>query len=236
MERAYDKYRSTHSNHLRSDGVTEETLYQLLPLLGGRRNQRIVELGCGGGELLSALMGRGYNDVIGVDFSPEQVESAAQLGIAVVAGDAESFLRDLEGPPGVILAIDLLEHIDLEELLDLVQCSFDRLTTGGLLIARLPNPQSPFGGAVAFGDLTHRTHLAPTAAQQLLRLAGFSEIVVLPCAPAPAGWRRSVRQLLWKGQQRLFRAMFSIESGLDTQTVFSMNFLVVGRKGPPHIG
>lgn len=230
MKRAYDQYRTTHADFLRGPRATAENLHQLLGLLEPYKGGAILEIGCGGGELIAALRNIGFSNVIGVDGSEEQVSAAKASGIPVMFGDVTEFLMKTENLFDVILAIDLLEHLEAEDLLDTTLSAFDCLAPGGIFVARLPNPQSPFGGAIAFGDLTHRTHLAPSAALQLFRLSGFLEIEILPCSPAPAGWRRYVRRKLWRVQQRVFRLMFSIESGLKTQTVFSLTYLTVGRK------
>lgn len=228
---AYRLYRTTHAVHIRGLRSTDSTLRQLLPHLKHiDRDALIVELACGSGELLDAMRQRGYRRVVGVDASADQVGASAAGPDTIVLGDAAEYLRGLTEKPSAILAVDFLEHLDTVALVDLTTLVHNSLATGGLFAARLPNPQAPFGGAIAFGDITHQSVLAPLAAQQLFRIAGFSEIDVVALPPDVYGVKTLVRRVLWHIQQAAFRAMFSIESGRGTQTVFSMNYLVLGRK------
>lgn len=230
VHRAYGRYRSTHADHITGMRAVDTTMQQLAPHLPPERDGLVVELGCGNGELIAALRARGFSSVVGVDASPEQVAAARELGVDVQFGDATDFVKNLSTPASLVLAMDFLEHLDREDLIDLCDAVSLKLEPGGLFIARLPNPQAPFGGSIAYGDITHRSHLAPLAALQLGRLVGFDDINIFPAPPAVFGWRTRARHLIWQAQQTVFRAMFAVESGLNTQRVFSLNYIFVARK------
>ena len=48
------------------------------------RDAQILELGCGHGAFIHLIRQAGYNNVVGVDISPEQVAKAERLGIVGV--------------------------------------------------------------------------------------------------------------------------------------------------------
>ena len=79
--------------------------------LGGRRGLKMMEIGCGTGEILNLL--KNWGDVCGVDYSPEAVAVCRKRGFKNlycqdfndldVSGMQESF--------DLVLALDVLEHI-----------------------------------------------------------------------------------------------------------------------------
>ncbi len=79
------------------------------------KDARILEIGCGSGELLGVLRDRGYQNVLGVDPSPGCVRSALQhYGVPAVIGTILTVLQPGE-PYDVLILIGVMEHIrDLE--------------------------------------------------------------------------------------------------------------------------
>lgn len=77
--------------------------------------QRVLELGCGKGDLLSAL---GPSKGVGVDFSPEMIQRARKLhqDITFIEADCHN-LQMLEGPFDAIILSDLVNDIwDVQEV------------------------------------------------------------------------------------------------------------------------
>src|SRR5262245_13331485 len=67
----------------------------VLELLGPRRGQRILDLGCGDGVLAKKLVDLGC-EVVAVDASAPQVEAARALGLDARVADAEALIFDDE--------------------------------------------------------------------------------------------------------------------------------------------
>lgn len=233
VRRAYERYRTTHIVDRWSSRHALETVDQIRAHLPSERDELIVELGCGSGELLELLHAAGYERLLGVDWSVEQLAEAERRGVAVRQGDARDIVRNLDEQAAAFLAIDFLEHLEVDAILELLDAAAKKLRNAGTFIARVPNPQSPFGGAFMFGDITHRSVLAPSALLQLLRLAGFDSVVIEPAAPSPFGFRSRVRRLLWGIQQRVFRFAFQIETGAGTEPVLSLNYIAIARRSLP---
>src|SRR5215471_2573779 len=74
---------------------------------------RVLELGCGSGDLLAALE---PSFGVGVDFSPGMIEEArkAHPGLSFFVGDIEDpdFIRSLPGPFDAIVVVDTLGALD----------------------------------------------------------------------------------------------------------------------------
>src|SRR5215472_12832898 len=72
----------------------------------------ILDVGCGMGFALLALKQLGFREIAGIDTDPGQVASCKAKGLAVTqCADSVEFLKSNPGRYGMILALDLLEHI-----------------------------------------------------------------------------------------------------------------------------
>ena len=89
---------------------------------------RVLELGCGTGNLLAQLK-PSYG--LGVDFSPRMIEVAKRnhRDLEFVVGDVEdaSFISELEGPFDYIVLSDTIGYLDDIERVFRVRCARSRL-------------------------------------------------------------------------------------------------------------
>lgn len=205
--------------------------HNLIPELPADRSARILDIGCGTGDLVAQLRGAGYTGVHGIDISEEQVRIAAERGIeGVELADLRDHLSANAGGYDVILAMDVLEHFDpggLFEVLDLIAAA---LAPGGLLLARSPNAVSPFFGRYRYGDLTHGVAFTTRSLRQALRATGFEDIRFAAVDPVPRGLVRTVRYLLWQGIAGVFKFMLAVETGQLRGHVVTQNLFVAARR------
>src|SRR5205823_2218521 len=78
------------------------------------------------------------------------------------------------GSLDLVVAMDVLEHLDLHSIQKVLTFAMELLRPGGFVLARVPSGDSPFGRALAHGDITHRTTLGSSAVLQLSGLHGFN--------------------------------------------------------------
>jgi O-antigen chain-terminating methyltransferase len=150
----------------------------------------LLDLGCGRGEFLELCREAGL-PARGVDVSPAMVAACRELGLDVAEADGLAHLRTL--PPaslGGILLSQVIEHLGLDQLTELVALCAEKLVPGGALIAETVNPESlsTFAGAF-YVDLTHTKPVHPEAASFLWRWAGLGDVQVLYLSPVPADQR-----------------------------------------------
>ncbi|MDH5307584.1 MAG: class I SAM-dependent methyltransferase [Myxococcales bacterium] len=104
---------------------------------------QVLDVGCGTGANLRLLAEIGFRDVMGMDCSQEAIEWCAQKGLPDVArGD----LRDLPFPEAhfdLVLATDVLEHI--EEEATAISELHRVLRPGGTLLVTVPAFESLWG-------------------------------------------------------------------------------------------
>jgi 2-polyprenyl-3-methyl-5-hydroxy-6-metoxy-1,4-benzoquinol methylase len=194
------------------------------------REQLIADLGCGHGVLVHCLRAAGYRNVSGVDVSGEQVAIAKGLGIeGVEQGDLQSFLRRHRGTLGVVLLMDVLEHLTKQEIFDMLAAVHAALRPGGRVIIHAPNGAGMHGMRILYGDFTHETCLTPQSAGQILRANGFSDVAVYEDVPTLHSAKGVVRFVLWHLLTLPRRLLLYAETGV-ARHVLSQNLLVVAQR------
>lgn len=105
------------------------------------------------------------------------------------------------------------------------------LRVGGRWIIHTPNGESPFGGRVRYGDLTHENAFTRESLSQLCHVCGFSEIRCFEDAPVVHGVKSAVRYVAWKTLRGLLRLYLAAETGDGGRAaIFSQNLLAVAIK------
>ena len=145
----------------------------------------VLDVGCGRGEVLAALAARGIEGV-GVDLDAGMVAEAASAGVDARQGDALAFLADADdGSFGAVIAIQVVEHLELDALLSLIELAHAKLRPGGRLVLETPNPASliVLGNSYLL-DPTHVRPLHPSLLSFLVERAGFADVRLAFYEPA----------------------------------------------------
>lgn len=126
-----------------------------------RPGGRLLEVGCGTGELLDGARGLGWT-VTGVDFDPAAVAVARRRGLDVREGDLAA-QRFPDGAFDAVAMFHVFEHVPDPPAL-LAECR-RILAPGGRLVVATPNPRSRgrrrFGEAWMGLDPPRHLHLYP---------------------------------------------------------------------------
>ena len=196
------------------------------------RSARIVDLGCGHGALVFCLKALGFSNVSGVDLSQEQIDLGRRLGVNEISRD--DIFHYLEGQHATLdaaLLLDVLEHMDKSEVLDLLDLVHRALKPGGRLILHVPNAEGVFGMRIRYGDFTHENCFTERSIAQVLRASGFSRISVHEEQPSVHGLKSFLRHMLWRSLTLPLRFLLLVETG-SARCVLSQNLLVVAHKPP----
>jgi hypothetical protein len=158
---------------------------------------------------------------------------AASFGISVELADGLDYLERMpEESVGAIVILDVLEHLEDDQLVKWLEAAQRRLDVGGVLVARVPNGEGLFFGAIRYGDLTHRRAFTTQSLRQALGPAGFQEIAFRPCRPVPHGIPSLMRSGAWIVVETILRFVNFAESGQWRGAIFTRNVVVVARKPP----
>jgi len=159
----------------------EERMERYARLFGDAR--RVVDLGCGRGEFLSACRKVGIG-VYGIDADPDMVSHCRLHNFEVGHGDIFAHLesvddRSLDG----IFSAQVIEHLTPPQIADLVQLAADKLKRGALFVAETIDPNTFSALRWYHLDLTHRQPVPSETLSYLLERAGFEVRDVLPLSP-----------------------------------------------------
>jgi SAM-dependent methyltransferase len=199
--------------------------HKYLPLLSSvRREEPILELGCGAGYLLELLELWGFSHVMGIDISREQVELARARALNARVADVFEYLGAVEQSFGAVIAVDFFEHFTRDELVALVPRIHRVLRHNGILLIQTANGQGLFPRQVIYGDFTHLTIFTPQSLGQLLRVFGFSQLEFFETGPAPTHLRGRMRLALWTVLKAGANGIRAIEAG-KRQKIWTENLI-----------
>jgi 2-polyprenyl-3-methyl-5-hydroxy-6-metoxy-1,4-benzoquinol methylase len=182
---------------------SKELFFKHLPQ---RRDFKVLDIGCGMGFHLLYLQTEGFKEVSGIDTDRSQVEAAKAFGLSVErVTDSIAYLNERPGQFGLILLLDVLEHVPLELELRLMKAIHQALIPGGRVIVQVPNANSPLSSMWRYMDFTHYTTFTNQSLAFVLRNAGFQKISM----PATGHIRRPAWYRLFSYGGRLeFRFWF----------------------------
>ena len=157
-----------------------QALERYLVYFPGPESGPVLDLGCGRGEFLALLRARGI-PASGVDRDPEMIARCREQNLSARQDDLLLALDALpDASLGGVVAFQVVEHLPLEKLIELVALAKRKLRPAGCLIAETINPQSLITFARAWSiDPTHRHPVHPLTLRFLVDAHGFarSEIV-----------------------------------------------------------
>ena len=159
---------------------------------------KYLDVACGAGQLLYGFKTMGFDNIYGIDVSPQQVLVAKKITNNVYEGDALEFLQKNINTFDLITAIDILEHLDKNEMFDFLDAIFLSLREGGRLILQMPNAESPFGHKIRYCDLTHENSFDPSNLNSILNIVGFKNFEIQECGPIVHGPISFFRWLIWR--------------------------------------
>ncbi|HAM37818.1 MAG: hypothetical protein A2474_04095 [Elusimicrobia bacterium RIFOXYC2_FULL_34_12] len=202
-----------------------------LKLLPKNKNSKILDVGCGYGRMLYFLNNEGYRNIYGIDTSQQQVETAIQNGLNYVEhASAFKFLENKKEQYDTIIMIDVLEHIEKTEVLELLDKVYFSLKAGGSIILQLPNALTPFN-VFLYQDFTHETAYTRASISQLLSTTGFENIRVFPIVPHIHGPKSLISHLMWKVVwQNLIKLYMLTANGNLMGNIYTSNLIAYAEK------
>ena len=157
------------------------------------RRVRLLELGCGTGNVLAALGGVG--EAVGMEAHPDLVAAARAAGLDARPGRLPAELPVPDGWAEAVLLLDVLEHLD-DDAAGLAAAR-RALAPGGLLVVTVPAYRWLWSGHdVALG---HRRRYTAGVLARRVGEAGFAvervsyfNTLLFPVVAAVRAWKRLV--------------------------------------------
>jgi SAM-dependent methyltransferase len=195
----------------------------------------VLDVGCGRGEFLDLLRGRGIT-ARGIDVNRAMVQECRAQGLDVSQADAVSYLAALpDDSLGGLIAVQVVEHLEPDYLLQFLELAFHKLRTDSRIILETLNPACWLAFFESYiRDITHRWPLHPETLKYLVVASGFTTASIEWRSPVPQQQRlESI-----KADTQLDRAVASYVDAFNANVekvnarMFTyMDYAVVGVKG-----
>nr|WP_315105513.1 glycosyltransferase [uncultured Campylobacter sp.] len=139
-----------------------------------------ADLGCGRGEWLEILKQNGFT-ARGCDVSEEMIKECEKNALEAKNQGAIEFLSELEDSSlALVSAFQLVEHLEFNELCELIKQARRVLKDGGILILETPNPENLRVATLTFYlDVTHVKPIPPMLLEYLCEFEGFSNTFMM---------------------------------------------------------
>lgn len=208
------------------------TISRIKDWLPDNKKANILDIGCGFGNLLKAFQETGYTNLTGIDISEEQIVKAKELNSQINFSciDLISFLKTSNEKFDLITAFDVIEHLEKEEAITTLNLIFSALNENGKIIIQTPNAESPWFGAVAYGDFTHEWFYTASSLEDVLIKSGFKNIQFKPSEPLFISFKGGIRRILWKFIN-LFLSIWNLaETGSRGSKIYTRVFLTHAKR------
>lgn len=196
------------------------------------KKAKILDFGCGYGQLLWRLWWAGYEHSEGVELVSElaaQAQQAAADRLRIHAADGREFLRNASATYQLIILSDVLEHFPVNDGLELLKIVWQALSPGGTVVVRVPNASYLGASFGRYLDVTHYVSFTEYSLLQLLDLASFTghQFVKEDLTICWREWRpwRPWKKLALRPRlnQLLHRFVFWLQGINPAPTIFSYN-------------
>jgi 2-polyprenyl-3-methyl-5-hydroxy-6-metoxy-1,4-benzoquinol methylase len=193
------------------DEMSEQMRRWLGPHLPADPDTAVLDIGCGHGYALSALQRLGFKNIRGVDVDAGQVERARAANLAVeLVADTVRWLSERPAAFGLILLLDVLEHVEPHAQPAFLMAVRGALRPGASLVLTVPNAAASLALYWRHIDYTHRISFTVPSLRYLLLNTGFEKPQFHSIELAPASWTaRAILQRVFRLHRRLeFMAEF----------------------------
>ena len=194
----FGNYRKSHVNYtcISDDGRKKqfERLYRdcyKLFFRKVRKDANILEIGCNEGTMLGVLFDNGYRNLTGIDLSPDDLDIARRnlpQDIKLEYADAFEYLSNKENVYDVIISKAVFEHINKENVIELIKICKRALVGGGVLVIDVPNMDWLLASHEWYMDFTHEWIKGKVGKKLLATLISWS----IPCISEEAMFSRQI--------------------------------------------
>jgi 2-polyprenyl-3-methyl-5-hydroxy-6-metoxy-1,4-benzoquinol methylase len=176
------------------------------------KSAAMLDIGCGMGFLVSALLRHGYTEISGIDLDEGQVSLCQKNKLPChKVDDSIEWLRDRHAKYSVIFCMDVIEHIPISAQVEFIEVLSGALEPGGLLICTVPNANASLGGRWRYIDYTHTISFTEISMEYLLAHGNFSEIIIKDDVLVPRHLWLLRPSVFWWLLARIFRLFRRLE-------------------------
>jgi 2-polyprenyl-3-methyl-5-hydroxy-6-metoxy-1,4-benzoquinol methylase len=187
---------------------------------------QVLEIGYGNALFMGWCRARGLA-VEGTELNEELLRRGRAHGFTVT-NDLEA-LRVQGRQYDVIVAMEVMEHIDKASFVAVLDTIRQLCRPGGHFIFKVPNGDNPFSLYLQNGDITHVIHIGSTLIRSTAQQAGF-DVVRIGCPATPfrgMPLKRQISLLIGTPLRQMCGRFFSLVMMGGYKTSFAPNLVAV---------
>lgn len=164
-----------------------------------QKSMKILDYGCGFGQIMEALRTKEYFGVYGVEIEKNAIAHCIKNNLNVKELDLENLKNPFDFKFDVIIFSHVIEHFEKNEIINILSfIKKEFLFDGGKFLVAVPNAQSNTNAYWAYEDWTHTTLFTSGSLYYVLRAAGFESVEFLDveCTLESKGLIKIVKKLL----------------------------------------
>lgn len=149
------------------------------PYLPETTNGAALDIGCGMGFAMNFLLINGFMPVEGIDIDDGQIKICQENNLqAHLVTDSVEYILNSGKKYQLVLALDVLEHMERNAQLNLTRAIYSALEPGGRFICSVPNANSMVASRQRYNDFTHHDIFTEESLDFLLYNSKFKEIMI----------------------------------------------------------
>ncbi|MDD3905526.1 MAG: class I SAM-dependent methyltransferase [Candidatus Omnitrophica bacterium] len=195
------------------------------------KNIKILDVGCGCGQLLYMLREHGYNRIKGVDLGQAQIDLTKKLGIEADKIDDLPDYLDKNYGWDVVVMNQVIEHFPKDKVYLYLDAIKKSIVPGGKIIIGTPNMALLSGGFQRYIDFTHEIGFTERSLRQVLKICGFEETQISGEVPS---LKFRPKFLVWFFLRSIWFKMLSflylLERGTERPGIISRHLIAVAKK------
>lgn len=143
------------------------------------KQARVLDVGCGQGLFVEAMNNNGYEHVVGIDTSREQINVAQKyMANCFHVDDIQTWTLSNQNYDFIFL-FDVLEHVSVSDQIEFLSEIRRSLSHTGKIFIRVPNANATFASRFRWGDWTHHCAFTEHSIDYVLFASGFNKIDVI---------------------------------------------------------
>jgi 2-polyprenyl-3-methyl-5-hydroxy-6-metoxy-1,4-benzoquinol methylase len=192
------------------------------------KNALILDAACGSGRCLNLLNHAGYQNIIGIDISPDQIQLASQISPSVHEANVLEWLIGKKDCFDLIIGLDIIEHLEKQEVIEFLSLLHSALKSNGRVILQTPNCESVFGSMIRYNDFSHEVGFTPLSLSRLMKITGFTCIECREIGPIGSGYsiRSTMRYIIWQLIRIFLKTYHLAETGSIGSNIYSRVFIL----------
>lgn len=162
---------------------------------------KILDYGCGFGQIISSLKKEKYENIYGVDIEEKALEYCVSNSLNVKRLNLEDLTNPFEFKFDIIILSHIIEHISKDKIIETLSLiKKDFLMQNGKLLISVPNAQSNTDCYWAYEDWMHTTLFTSGSIYYVLKASGFNniEFIDIDCTLETRGLKKIFRKSFLK--------------------------------------